>query len=168
MIQTERLALRNLTFDDAPFIYELLNDPAWLEHIGDRGVKNLDDARAYIQNGPMKMLADTGFALQVVELEGVAIGLCGLLKRDYLECPDIGFAFLPKYRGQGYAFEAALGVCRYAGETLNLPKILAICSPANGASANLLINLGFVNVGTLSLPDYGESLLWERSLHDTL
>jgi RimJ/RimL family protein N-acetyltransferase len=116
----------------------------------------------------MKMFAETGFGLYCVELQEIPIGLCGLLKRDYLAHPDLGFAFLPKYRGQGYALEAARAVCEFAYETLNLPEILAICSPSNVASANLLRNVGFINVGTVNLPDYGDSLLWNLLLPDML
>ncbi len=162
MIETERLLLRHLTFEDAPFILDLLNDPDWIKHIGDRGVRNLADARRYIADGPMKMLARHGFGLQVVELGGVSIGLCGLLKRDCLDCPDLGFALLPEYRGKGYAFEAATGVCGYAQGTLNMSTILAISSPNNVTSAALLGRLKFENRGLVELADYGVSVLWAR------
>ena len=97
VIETERLILRHLTLDDAAFIHELVNDPDWLRYIGDKGVRNLDDARAYIENGPMAMYERVGFGLFRVELKsrGTPIGMCGLIKRDTLPDVDIGFAFLP-------------------------------------------------------------------------
>ncbi|MFI4982343.1 MAG: GNAT family N-acetyltransferase, partial [Nevskiales bacterium] len=109
VLETERLVLRRLVAEDAPFILELLSDPSWLRFIGDKGVRNLDDARLYIRIGPAAMYARLGHGLYLTELKdgGIPIGLCGLIKRDTLDDVDIGFAFLPQYRGQGYAREAA-------------------------------------------------------------
>ena len=119
MIHSERLTLRELRDSDAPFILELLNDPAWLLHIGDKGVRTLDDARAYIANGPAASHLRHGFGLDLVELntDATPIGLCGLIKRDTLQDVDIGYAFLPQFRGAGYAIEACATVLRHAQET---------------------------------------------------
>ena len=114
----------------------------------------------------MKMLAQHGFGLYLVQLKEsqIKIGLCGLLKRDYLPNPDLGFAFLPAHRGQGLAYEAAQGVCEYAQKTLDIRQLLAITSPKNERSGRLLTRLSFENQGLVELADYGESLLWERVL----
>ena len=105
VLETERLRLRRLTVDDAAFILELVNDPSWLRFIGDRGVRNLDDARSYILKGPVASYEKHGFGLWLVELkaEATPIGICGLLQRDTLPDVDIGFALLPQFCGQGYA-----------------------------------------------------------------
>src|SRR5690606_38235364 len=101
VLETQRLVLRRLSAADAPFVLELLNDPAWLEHIGDRGVRTLDDARAYLAAGPVAMYAEHGFGLYLVEVreDGAPAGICGLVRRDFLDDVDLGFAFLPRYRG---------------------------------------------------------------------
>jgi RimJ/RimL family protein N-acetyltransferase len=145
VLETDRLRLRHLASGDAPFIVELLNDPDWLRYIGDRGVRNEEQAVAYIQNGPMRSYAERGFGLYLTELKtgGEAIGLCGLIKRDFLPYVDLGFALLPRFRGAGYAFEAAAGVMRYAGATLRLPRVVAITALDNERSARLLQKLGF-------------------------
>lgn len=144
VIETDRLILRYLSTADQEFILALLNDPAFLRFIGDRGVRSLEDARKYITNGPMEMYARLGFGLYLVELkdDGIPIGLCGLIKRDGLNDVDIGFAFLPNYRSQGYAYEAAAATMAYGKDVINLQRIVAITSPDNEASGKLLEKLG--------------------------
>jgi ribosomal-protein-alanine N-acetyltransferase len=137
--------VRTLTEADALFILELLNEPSFIRNIGDRGVRTVEDAREYITAGPQASYARFGFGLYLVELRtsSTPIGICGILKRDQLPEPDIGFAFLPAYWSQGYALEAAEAVRDYAGAGLNLPRLLAIVSPSNASSIRLLERLGF-------------------------
>ena len=153
-LRTLRLLLRELTADDAPFILTLLNDPAWIQFIGDRGVRSIADAAGYIERGPRASYALHGFGLEIVTLNdtGAPIGICGLLKRDSLPEPDLGFAFLPAYRSQGYAFEAASAVRDFARGRLRLSSLLAIVDPANGASIRLLEKLGFVFERMTTMP----------------
>jgi RimJ/RimL family protein N-acetyltransferase len=144
LIETQRLSLRRLAFDDADFILELLNDPAFLQYIGDKGVRTADQARGYIQNGPMASYDRFGFGLYRVALkDGGPIGMCGLLKRDTLDDVDLGFAFLPGFRAQGYAFESAQAVLAHEQAASGLTRVLAITSPDNVASIGLLEKLGF-------------------------
>lgn len=145
VLETARLRLRRLDADDAAFIFELVNDPDWLRHIGDKNVRSLDDARGYIENGPEAMFRRHGFALLRVETksDGTPIGICGLLRRDTLEDPDIGFAFLPAFRGRGYAREAAAATLADAKQRLRIDRVLAIVSPDNADSAKLLETVGF-------------------------
>jgi len=144
VIETERLVLRRLAPDDAAFILELVNDPDWLRYIGDKGVRNLDDARAYIQNGPMAMYERVGFGLFLVELksDGAPIGLCGLIKRETLEDVDLGFAYLPAHRANGYGREAARATLIYGRDVAALQRIVAITSIDNEASGRLLQAVG--------------------------
>ena len=162
---TARLRLRLISESDAPFILQLVNDPQWLLHIGDRAVHSLDDARRYIRTGMLAMYERFGFGLYVVELKSgtVPIGLCGLLKRDYLDAMDIGFAYLPQHRGQGYALEAAEAVIQYARASLGATRLAAITSRTNDASARLLGKLGFRLVGDLCVAEEGESLRLYRA-----
>jgi RimJ/RimL family protein N-acetyltransferase len=144
VLETERLLLRPFTTDDAPFVLTLLNEPSFLQYIGDKKVRNLDDARQYLTNGPIASYEKNGFGLLCVELKDshAPIGMCGLLKREELPEPDIGFAFLPDFWNKGYAFEAAAAVMKDARETLKLDRILAIVNPDNYASMKLLERLG--------------------------
>lgn len=145
ILETERLTLRHLSPEtDAEFILRLLNEPSFLKYIGDKNVRTLDDARAYIRNGPKKSYEENGFGLFRVGLKenGSAIGICGLIKREPLPDPDIGFAFLPEYWDKGYAHESAAEVMRYASEVLRLNRILAITTPGNEPSAKLLGKIG--------------------------
>lgn len=144
-LQTDRLLLRQFTVDDAPFILTLLNEPSFLRYIGDKNVRNLQDARQYILNGPVASYERHGFGLSAVELKEshTAIGMCGLLKREVLPDPDIGFAFLPDFWSKGFAFEAAAAVLEDARERLKVERILAITSLDNDASIKLLERLGF-------------------------
>lgn len=145
LLETSRLELRRLSEDDAPFILALLNEPSFIRNIGDRGVRTIDAARGYIAQGPMASYARFGFGLYLVEVTAprTSIGICGVLKRDELPDADIGFAYLPAYWSQGYAREAAEAVKAYARDTLALPRLLAIVSPANDSSIRLLEKLGF-------------------------
>ena len=124
-----------------------------MRFIGNRGVRSLDDARAYILKGPVEMYSRLGFGLYLVELkaEGVPAGICGLIKRDSLEDVDIGFAFLPEYWGRGYAFESANAVMEYGRNALGLKRIAAITSADNESSVRLLEKLGFRFEGMVKL-----------------
>jgi len=144
VLETERLLLRTITPDDAPFYLELVNDAAFIEFIGDRGIRTLEAAREAIVNGPVAMQAALGHSLYMVELKAdrTPIGMCGLIKRETLAEVDIGYAFLSEYRGQGYAYEAASAVFGYA-PAIGLRRLMAITSPSNTASIALLSKLGF-------------------------
>ncbi len=157
ILETERLMLRRLAAGDAAFILELLNEPAFLENIGDRGARTLADARRYIAKGPVASYRKFGFGLYLVELKdsGAPIGICGLLKRESLDDVDIGFAFLRKYWSQGYARESAAAVMHYGWTTLRLQRIVAITKPNNHASITLLEILGLRFEKTVALPDHG-------------
>jgi [ribosomal protein S5]-alanine N-acetyltransferase len=145
ILETERLTLEELTFQDAPFILELLNSPRWLRFIGDRGVKNLKDAAGYIANGPHRSYKTYGYGLFKVTLkEGIKpIGMCGFLHRDYLEHPDIGFAFLDRYCRTGYGYEIASATILHFQNSGRIGKLHAITIPDNESSIFLLKKLGF-------------------------
>jgi RimJ/RimL family protein N-acetyltransferase len=142
-MQTERLALRRFDLDDAEFILELVNEPGWLRFIGDKGVGSVADARHFLQTGPLDMYARLGFGLYLVErrADRIPIGMCGLIKRDALECVDIGFAFLSRHTGQGFAWEAAVATLAH-GRDLGLTRLMAITTRDNSTSQRLLKKLG--------------------------
>ena len=144
VLETQRLILRRLNLADAPFILRLVNEPSWLQFIGDKGVRTLDDARDYIRKGPMDMYERYGFGLYLTELkpECVPIGMCGLIKRDALPDVDIGFAFLPEFWGRGYACEAAAAVLEHGRTAFALSRIVAITSPGNDGSIRVLEKMG--------------------------
>jgi ribosomal-protein-alanine N-acetyltransferase len=150
---TPRLRLRQLRLADAAFILRLVNEPSWLRYIGDKQVRSLDDARAYLRNGPLAMYAREGFGLWLVERleDGLPLGLCGLIKRDSLPDPDLGFALLPEHEGQGYAREAAEATLAQARGRYRLARVLAITSLENPRSIGLLQRLGFAYLRQLEL-----------------
>lgn len=145
IVETPRTTLRRLTEDDAPFIHELVNDPDFLRFIGDKGVRTLDDARAYLRGGPLASYAKHGFGLFRVarKPDDRPIGFCGLLRREYLRAADIGYAFLPAHRGQGYAVEAGTAVLDYGHRVHRLAHVLAMTHPDNEDSVRVLDRLGF-------------------------
>jgi RimJ/RimL family protein N-acetyltransferase len=144
IIETERLLLKEFTVDNAPFILQLVNSEGWLKYVGDRNIKTVQQATDYLNNGPIKSYQANAFGLWLVELkaDGTPIGMCGLIKRDSLDNIDIGFAFLPAYTGQGYAYEAAKKTLQYGFDQLQQEKIVAITLPTNHASINLLEKIG--------------------------
>jgi RimJ/RimL family protein N-acetyltransferase len=165
ILETPRLRIRTFTVDDAPFAYELVNDPAWIRNIGDRNVRSFDDARGYLERGPIAMYEKHGFSLFAVVLKetGATIGMCGLIRREALEDVDVGFAFLPAYRGKGYALESAKAVMEHAWGPLKLARLVAIVDPANAPSIRLLETLDFAFERTMKLPnDDAELHLYAR------
>jgi RimJ/RimL family protein N-acetyltransferase len=152
--ETERLRINQLTVHDAPFVLTLLNTPTWLRYIGDRGIKNLDEARNYLLNGPIASYKRLGFGLYLVSLkEGdVPIGMSGLIKRDGLDDVDVGFALHPDYIGKGYAFESTSAIMTYARDVLKLPAIVAITTEDNIHSIALLKKIGLDYKKMVTLP----------------
>jgi ribosomal-protein-alanine N-acetyltransferase len=143
-LNTERLELRWLTTDDAPFMLAMWNDPAFLRNVGDRGIHSLEQARAAIESGPLGLYSQYGYGPFRLRLrdEGADVGICGLFRRDTLDEPDIGFAILPDYCGRGLGFESGAAVLDHARGALALPSVTAIVSPENQASIGLLEKLG--------------------------
>jgi RimJ/RimL family protein N-acetyltransferase len=145
IIETERLIIKPISIDDAPFIFDLLTSESWIKNIGDRGVKTVEDARKIIQERYIKHNETHGFGVYAVKLktDNQAIGICTLMKKPYLDNVDIGYAFLDYFNGSGYALEATKAVYEYAKTDLGLPRIVAATLESNERSQHLLGKLGF-------------------------
>ena len=143
--ETERLRVCRFSLDDAAFILRLLNEPSFIRHIADKGVRTLDDARAYLRNGPLASVEKHGFGLNCVELKesGEAIGMCGLIQRDGFDDVDVGYALLPAFCGHGYATEATRAVLDSAVREHGLQRVIAVVNPDNVDSSRMLEKLGF-------------------------
>ncbi|WP_428265667.1 GNAT family N-acetyltransferase [Haliangium sp.] len=143
ILSTDRLRLRRLVPHDAEFIHTLVNEPAFLRNIGDRGVHDLDGARAYIERQEQSY-ERRGFALYLTSLResDLPIGICGLVGRDTLDHPDVGFAFLSAHWGRGYATESAAAVLEHARRDVGLTRVLGITVPDNQASIRVLEKIG--------------------------
>ena len=162
VLETPRLLLRRFTLDDAPFILRLLNEPSFLEFIGDKGVRTLDDARDYLRQGPIASYEQHGFGLYLVTLksDGTSLGMCGLLKRETLPDVDIGFAFVPEFWSQGYGLESAAAVLLHGKEAFGLKRIVGLARPENRASIGLLEKLGMKYEARIRIaPDGPEDVL---------
>ena len=144
VLETQRLILRQFSDDDAEFILELLNEPSFIQNIGDRKIRSLDGARGYINKGPVASYNRHGFGLYLVELKetGESIGMCGLIKRETLEDVDLGYAYLPKFWSKGYAVESALAMKQFARDVVGLKRIVAITDPRNAGSIRVLEKIG--------------------------
>lgn len=155
VLETERLALRQLSSADAEFILELLNEPSFIRNIGDKGVRTRADAVKYIQNGPVASYERFGFGLYLVELKSsdVPIGICGLLKRESLQDVDVGFAFLPKFWSKGYAVESAAAVMDHGRKVLGIGRMVAITAPDNYGSIKVLEKIGLKFEGVIRLSE---------------
>ena len=167
ILETDRLRLRKLTIEDADFILRLLNEPSFIQNIGDKRVRTLEDARSYILTGPITSYDKFGFGLWLVEdkTDSVPMGMCGLLKRDTLEDVDIGYALAPEFWSKGFAIEAAAAILRYANHDLGLKRIVAIVSPGNDSSIILLEKLGFSFEKMIRLSEGAEEIkLFGRDL----
>jgi RimJ/RimL family protein N-acetyltransferase len=145
IVETPRLILRLLNKSDTAMIVELLNEKTFIDNIADKQVRTKDDALNYINNGPLAMQRDFGFSLYccVRKSDGETIGISGMIKRDGIEHPEVGFAFFSRCCQQGYGFESAQAVIEHASKTLAIEHLQAICNPDNNASIALLTRLGF-------------------------
>jgi RimJ/RimL family protein N-acetyltransferase/GNAT superfamily N-acetyltransferase len=163
-LQTDRLLIEEVSTADGAFIYRLLNSSNWLKFIGDRGIRSLDDALEYIENSLIKSYLDNGFGLyKLINVKSnLPIGLCGLLKRQAFDHPDIGFAILPSYEGKGYVFEAAEAILNHAKLQLQIDKVLAITTTMNFRSQKLLISLGLKMEGLVDYDAKGDFLLFSN------
>lgn len=163
--ETERLLLKPCVEEDAAFIYKLLNCESWLKNIGDRDVKSVEEAGAYIRTKMYPQLKKLGFGNYTVirKSDGAKIGTCGLHDRKGLEGVDIGFAFLAEYEKQGYGFESANELKKQGFELFALKQINAITLPSNIASQKLLEKLGLQFIKMITLPNDNEELMFYSS-----
>jgi len=160
--RSERLVISKFDIEDAPFYLELVNTPNWIKYIGDRGIKNLEDARTKIQESIITSYDTNGYGaykLQLLTENLKTIGSCGLYKRDYLDDPDIGFAMLPDYEGQGFGYESSFEILKLAKDKFSLKRIGAITLPENQASVGLLKKLG-LNYEKTIVPFDDDEELW--------
>jgi RimJ/RimL family protein N-acetyltransferase len=155
ILETKRLILREVSADDAEFMLDLLNQPSFIKYIGDRNVRTIGESKEFIESRYVKSYRDNGFGLYAVELKdfGTAIGICGFVKRDTLPEPDIGFAFLPQFCGQGFAVESAESSMKYGQEILGFTRVLAITTQDNESSIKLLEKIGFKFTEKTEMPN---------------
>lgn len=160
VIETKRLVLKKVNTSDSAFFLKLLNSPKWVEYIGDKGVNNLEDSSNYILNSLTSSYDKLGYGLYKMCLkeDNLSIGICGFIKREYLQKADIGFAVLPKYEGLGYTTEAALATIEFGKNQLGFDEILAITNEENTSSQKLLLKIGLYKIGTVQ-PDNSKNHL---------
>jgi RimJ/RimL family protein N-acetyltransferase len=166
ILETARLVLRVAVRSDAAFILELMNESGYINHIGDRGVRTLTDAENYIDAKFTQCYEALGYGLWITQTrdEAIPLGICGFVKRDVLEHPDLGFAYLERFWSQGFALESATAVLRYGRDFLGFSQVFGVTSKTNRASIRLLEKLGFTSDRTILLPGSGEeSLLFTLS-----
>ena len=166
-LETRRLFLRRVTSDDAGLMLAVWNDPAFVEHVGDRGIRTEADALEALEAGAFRLYKEHGYGpyKMIRKDDAASIGICGLFRRDNLEDPDIGFATLPDHCGKGYATEAARAVVAHARDDLHVHRLVAIVSPGNAASIGLIEKLGLTFGGMITMPGEEEAIrLYEMTL----
>ena len=163
--ETERLIIQHFELSDTEYVIKQLNDKSFIQFIADKKVRSVADAENYLKNGPLASYQEFGFGLNIVLLKdsGIPIGMCGLVKREELKHPDLGFAFLPEFRGKGYALEASNSVLNDAVHSLSLEVVMAVTLPDNKASNALLVRLGFTLNGVIELYGAQNNLYEYRS-----
>lgn len=137
---TKRTTLKKLENEDRLFILELLNTDGWIKFIGDRNIQNEEDALEYIE----KINSNSAITYWVVHLNENAnkLGIITLIKREHFDFYDIGFAFLPQFENNGYAYEASDAVLNFIIESTDLKTILATTILENKSSIKLIEKLG--------------------------
>jgi len=168
--ETERLFLKPMSKEDAPFLLELFNSPKWIKYIGDRNVRTVEEAATYIKLKMTPQLKKLGYSNYTVvrKIDHVKLGSCGLYDREGLEGVDLGFAFLPQYEKMGYAFESASKIKEVAFNNFNLKKLSAITTEENIDSQRLLEKLGFEYIKIINIPDDDEDLLFFEIKYESI
>ena len=168
-LETERLRLRRVTLDDADLMLTIWNDPAFVRHVGDRGVRTIEQARDAVKSSALRLYAEYGYGPYVVvqKSDNARIGICGLFRREHLDEPDIGFALLPDYFGKGLAGEAAFAVLAHGRDDLGLETITAIVSPENESSIALIRKLGLSFAGMITMPGEDQEICLYRTVLGT-
>lgn len=158
--ETERLLLKPTSKDDAEFILRLFNTPKWLKYIGDRNVNTVEEARLYIKMRMIPQMERLGFSNYTIlrKSDEEKIGICGLYDRAGLDGLDIGFALLPEFESNGYAFEATSKLKQVAFDEFDIIEIQAITSQDNISSQKLIEKLGLEFIGLVRLPNDTEDL----------
>ena len=158
--ETPRLLLRRITLDDADLMLAIWNDPAFVQHVGDRGIRTIEQAQQALGDGALMLYETYGYGpyCMVRKDDAQRIGICGLFRRENLLHPDIGFAVLPKFCGAGFALEAARAVVQHAREDLGIKTLAAIVSPANEASVSLIEKLGLIFQRGITMPGEQEEI----------
>ena len=167
LFETDRLRLRPVTEKDTGLMLAVWNDPAFMRNVADRGIRTEAQAQEAIRGGAQKLFDDYGYGPYCMSLksDGAMVGICGLFRRENLDDPDIGFAVLPDYCGQGLASEASFAVLDYARDTLQLDQLVAIVSPENAASIGLIEKLGMSYDSKITMPGETEAIcLYSLSL----
>lgn len=161
-METERLLLKPISADDAGLILELYNSPKFIEFIGDRNIRTIEDAENYIVEKFLPQIERLGFGnyLIVRKSDGVKIGAVGIFEREGLDVHDLGFSFLPEFEGQGYGFESASKLLKTAFNEFGLKKISAITTQTNFSSQRLIEKLGLKYLKNVNLPNDDEELLY--------
>ena len=162
MITTDRLNLKLASMEDAPFFLDLYNTPTFIQFIGDKNLRSLEDARSYVQNRFLPQIERLGYGnyLIIRKEDGAKIGSVGIFEREGLDVQDIGFSFLEEFQGKGYGYEAASKLLETAFTDFGCSKISAITSKENIASQSLIQKLGLKYLKTVQLPDDPEELLY--------
>lgn len=158
LLETERLVVRPMTEGDAAFYLAMLSDPDFKRHIADRGVRDMEGAVANMRERVFASYEAHGFGMWLVcrRDTGEAVGMAGLVKREFLADVDLGYAFLPAGRGAGFTTEVCRGIMDHAARVFGLTRLAAIVSPGNAASIRVLQRLGFAHTGQIQFPDGGD------------
>lgn len=162
ILETNRLWLKPVTTSKAAFVIEMYNSPKFIQFIGDRNIRTLEDAEKYITDKFLPQWEKLGYGNFVIERkeDGKTIGAVGIFQREGLDVGDIGFSFLPEFEGKGYGFEAASKLLKKAFTDFGLTKVSAITTEENIMSQKLILKLGLKYVKKIRLPEEKVDLLY--------
>ena len=154
LFETANLSVREFNLDDSDFIYDLVNTDGWKRFIGDRNVSDREGALNYIKTALLDSYTKNGYGGWCVSIKETnePIGMCGLFPRDFLEYPELGFAFMPHVQGRGFAYESARGAINYIRGNYTLKGLSATTKLDNTRSQNLLDRLGFTQLPNITIP----------------
>lgn len=163
-IESDRLVIQKISTEDAPFFFKLFNSEGWIKNIGNKNIKDLEAVKKHIEDKYLVQYNKYPFGACTVRLkDGTTIGTCGIYVRPYLDIPDVGFAFLEEYTGNGYAYESSKALMDFVKSTYGIRQFSGITVPENKASIRLLEKLGLKAIKEITAPNDQTPLIYFES-----
>jgi [ribosomal protein S5]-alanine N-acetyltransferase len=143
VVETPRLSLREMTWDDLDFLAGLLGDERVMRHYPK--VCTREEAKLWMGR-ILDRYSSHGHAFWLVSLRetGEPIGQVGLLLQhvEGVDEPEIGYMIHADHWRRGYALEAASAVRDFAFHVLDKPRVISLIRPVNIASQRVALRVG--------------------------
>lgn len=140
---TKRLILRKMNQEDASHLLQIFSDPVAMRYYP--STKNENETREWI-DWTLNNYAKYGVGLWIVEdkATGDFLGQCGIVPQevDGEIIMEIGFLFVRRAWGKGYATEAATACKKFGFEQLNESEMISLVDVHNTPTSKVAERIG--------------------------